>query len=76
MNIRIQYNHASAYYEASENGITYQMELSEMDRLKKTIEPSISDWYNALPLEVRIKVKRIGVKQNTENDFFPDREYD
>ncbi|MDF2188654.1 hypothetical protein [Paraflavitalea sp. CAU 1676] len=76
MNIRIQYSHVAGYCGTIENGITYQMELSEMDRLKKTIGPTIADWYNALPREVRVKVKRVGIKLNAENDFFRDGEYD
>lgn len=76
MKIHVNYNNRTGFYEANEKGITYQMELSEMDNLKKTSSLTAADWYLSLPLDVRKKVARIGVKNSQKDDFYPDAEYD
>ncbi len=76
MRIHIQFNHQTGFYEATESGIIYQMDLAEMDSLKKTRSPTVADWYLSQPLSVRARVRRIGMQHKAEDDFYPDIEQD
>jgi|GEM_PF-1366012 len=72
----LRYNHTSRYYEITEKGITYSMELSEMHMLKKSTELSVEYWYMSLGLENRIKIKRSGNIVSSQDEFYPEAEYD
>jgi len=52
------------------------MELSEMHMLKKSTELSVEYWYMSLGLENRIKIKRSGNIVSSQDEFYPEAEYD
>lgn len=35
-----------------------------------------ADWYQSLPLEARIKIKKIGNKPGSDSEFYPDTHYE
>lgn len=83
----LRFNAKSGYYEMTEDGILYQMEIEETrlvrdyysdfvpDRKTDTY-PTLSQWYKDLPKEIKKRVQRIGEITEEANGFYPDAEYD
>ncbi len=79
----LNYNPKSGWYEISERGITYHMDLEHTRYLKEYFkgiavrgyETTVSEWYNKLDKITKKEVLRTGNVQ-TVNDFYPDQNFE
>ncbi len=78
------WNPLSRFYEITEHGITYQMDLEATRVLRHYFryfpsgyekQASVHRWFRDLPNEMKKKVNRLGDLPKPIDDFYPDVEY-
>ena len=75
--IKVNLNLKTGFYEGVENGVTYQLNFSQMNDLKIYCRlnhgsiPTLETWYNDLSSFSRKAVKTIR-PEFEETEFFPD----
>lgn len=81
----LQYNSKTGFYEISENGILYQMNLEETRLLRDYFRhfntgggvklATVSHWYKDSNNDTKKLVIRSGMIPKSKPDFYPDPEY-
>jgi len=78
IHIKLTQNLRTGLYEATENGVTYQLTFVQMNDLKiycweslDGLIPTVETWYNSLSSYSWKAVKRIGAERESDG-FYPD----
>ena len=74
LEIRMELNTKTGFYEATENGVLYQLTFGQMNGMKHHINyhhQGMIGWFNSLSRWDKKEVKRSGHKEE-HNGFWPD----
>lgn len=76
----LQWDHKLERYTITREGITYLLEFTHYNDLKKYFRDfgngvKVADWYNGLSRDEKKQIKRIGLPEQPD-DFIPDQSWD